>query len=98
MDGLFFYNFEDIVFIEADGNYSTLHFRDQSKRLTTRTLRDFEEMLPGHLFFRPHHSYIVNLNYIKRYIKGDGGQIELQGGHLVDVSRSKKAEFMKIIS
>lgn len=97
MDGLLFFNIADIIYLEADSNYSTVHFKDHPKLLTTRTLRDFEEMLPGNQFFRPHHSYIINVNYIKRYIKGDGGQIELSNGHYVDVSRSKKSDFLKII-
>jgi two-component system LytT family response regulator len=97
MDGLLFFNIEDIVYLQAESNYSTVFFKDHPKLLTTRTLRDFEEILPSHVFFRPHHSYIINLNYIKRYIKGDGGQIELQNGHFVDVARSKKADFLRII-
>ena len=44
-----------------------------------------------------HHSHLINLNYIKRYIKGDGGQIELQNGNFVDVSRRKKEAFLKAI-
>lgn len=44
-----------------------------------------------------HLSYLINLNYIKRYIKGDGGQIEMENGQYVDVSRRKKDEFIKLI-
>ena len=58
---------------------------------------DFEELLPEDVFFRTHHSHLTNLNYIKRYIKGDGGQIVLQNGDYVDVSRRKKDEFLKAI-
>jgi two-component system LytT family response regulator len=47
--------------------------------------------------FRTHHSHLVNLNYIKRYIKGDGGQIEMYDGTYVDVSRRKKEDFLKAI-
>jgi two-component system LytT family response regulator len=98
MEGLLFFNISDIIYLQADSNYSTVHFAKEPKSLlTTRTLRDFEEILPASQFFRPHHSFIINLDYIKRYIKGDGGQIELQNGHYVDVSRSRKGEFMKII-
>jgi two-component system LytT family response regulator len=98
MEGMLFFNIGDIIYLQAESNYSTVFFNDGNKLLTTKTLRDFEEILPAQLFFRPHHSYIINLNYIKRYIKGDGGQIELQNGHYVDVARSKKADFLKIIN
>lgn len=98
MDGMLFFDIGDIIYLQAESNYSTVFFNDSTKLLTTKTLRDFEEILPTQLFFRPHHSYIINLKFIKRYLKGDGGQIELQNGHYVDVARSKKAEFLKIIS
>lgn len=97
MEGLLFFNLSDILYFRAESNYSTVFFQNHPKLLTTRTLHDFEEMLPTHLFFRPHHSFIINLNYIKRYIKGDGGQIEMSNGDFVDVSRSKKEDFLKII-
>ncbi|HZV69049.1 MAG TPA: LytTR family DNA-binding domain-containing protein [Saprospiraceae bacterium] len=97
MEGLLFFNIADIICLEADSNYSTVHFSDHLKLLTTRTLGEFEEMLPSHLFFRPHHSWLINLSYIKKYMKGDGGQIEMQNGVFVDVARSRKAEFIRII-
>ena len=83
---------------EAKNNYTTLHFVNHPKLMASRTLGDFEELLPSDKFFRTHNSYIINLNYIKRYLKGDGGQIEMQNGHKVDVARRKKEEFIKMIS
>lgn len=97
MEGLLFFNLADIVYLESESNYTTLHFVNHPKLVASRTLRDFEELLPSDMFFRTHNSYIINLNYIKRYLKGDGGQIEMQNGHFVDVSRRKKEEFIKII-
>ncbi len=96
-DGLLFYNLEDIVYLEAHSNYTNLHFNGKPKILASKTLKDFEELLPTDIFYRPHHSFIINLNYIKRYIRGDGGQIELQTGAFIDVSRRKKDEFLKLI-
>lgn len=97
MEGLLFFNLSDIVYLEAESNYTTLHFVNHPKLMASRTMRDFEELLPSDMFFRTHQSFIINLNFIKRYLKGDGGQIELQNGHFVDVSRRKKEEFIKII-
>ncbi len=96
MEGLLFFNLSDIVYLEAESNYTTLHFVNHPKLMASRTMRDFEELLPSDMFFRTHQSYIINLNFIKRYLKGDGGQIEMQNGHFVDVSRRKKEEFMKL--
>lgn len=95
LNGLLFFNTSDIIHLEAQSNYTCLYFTNQPKLLTSRTLKEFEELLPTDIFFRTHHSHIINLNYIKRYIKGDGGQIELQNGSCVTVSRRKKDEFLK---
>jgi len=97
LDGILFFNITDIIYLEAHSNYTEIHFANNQKIIASRTLKEFEEMLPADKFFRPHHSHIINLQYIKRYIRGDGGQIELQNGTVVSVSRSKKEEFLKVI-
>lgn len=97
LEGLFFYDINDVVRLEANSNYTNIFFSNNTKILASKTLKEFEELLPEDIFFRTHHSHLINLNYIKRYIKGDGGQIELQNGSFVDVSRRKKEEFLKAI-
>lgn len=52
-------------------------------------------MLSDSGFFRVHHTYLVNISHIKKYIKGEGGYIVLEGGHHVDVSKRKKESFLK---
>jgi two-component system LytT family response regulator len=98
LDGLLFFNISDIVHLEALSNYTAIHLTNHPKLIASRTLKEFEDLLPPDIFFRAHHSHIVNLNYIKRYIRGDGGQIEMQNGNFVDLARRKKDEFMKLIS
>jgi two-component system, LytTR family, response regulator len=97
LDGLLFYDINDIVHLAASSNYTTIYFNDKTKMMASKTLKEFEELLPEDIFFRTHHSHLINLHYIKRYIKGDGGQIELQNGTYVDVSRRKKDDFLKAI-
>lgn len=97
LDGLLFYDINDIVHLEANSNYTNIYLANKTKITASKTLKDFEELLPETIFFRTHHSHLINLDYIKRYIKGDGGQIELQNGNYVDVSRRKKEEFLKAI-
>jgi len=97
MDGLLFFDMSDIVFLKADSNYTSIHLLNRPPVVASRTLGDFEELLPTELFFRPHNSYLINLNHIKRYLKGDGGQVEMVNGEYVDVSRRKKEEFLRII-
>ena len=97
MEGLLFFNIADIINLEARSNYTSIHFVNHPNLVASKTLKDIEELLPADTFFRPHHSHIINLNYVKRYIKGDGGQIEMENGHYVDVSRRKKDEFLRIM-
>jgi two-component system, LytTR family, response regulator len=97
LDGLLFFNISDIIHLEAQSNYTAIYFVNHPKLIASRTLKEFEDILPPDIFFRTHHSHLINLNYIKRYIKGDGGQIELQNGTYVDVARRKKDEFLKTI-
>jgi len=97
LDGLLFFDIKDIIHLEANSNYTFINLLGKTKITASKTLKEFEDILPENIFFRTHHSHLINLNYIKRYIKGDGGQIELQNGTYVDVSRRKKEAFLKVI-
>jgi two-component system LytT family response regulator len=97
VEGLLFFDIGEIVHIEAQSNYTVFSFTNRPRLTVSRTLKEFEDLLPSEQFFRTHHSHIINLQFIKRYIKGDGGQIELKNGELVDVSRKKKEEFLKLL-
>jgi two-component system, LytTR family, response regulator len=97
LEGLLFYDLKDIVHLEATSNYTIIYFTDNSKIIASKTLKEFDELLPEDTFFRTHHSHIINLTFIKRYIRGNGGQIELQNGTLIEVSRRKKEAFLQAI-
>lgn len=94
-EGVIFINIPDILFCEATGSYTTLHLKSNDKLVTSKTLKDFEELLEAHSFYRTHHSYIINLNEIKRYIKGDGGSVLMSNAAELPVSKRKKDEFLK---
>ena len=96
-EGLLFFDISHIIHLEAQSNYTVLYFDDQTKIMASRTLKEFEEILPTDTFFRPHNSHIINLNFIKRYLRGDGGQVEMKNGTYILVSRRKKEEFLKLI-
>jgi two-component system LytT family response regulator len=66
--------------------------------VVTRSLKEFEELLTPKGFFRVHHSHIVNLNQITRYVRGEGGYVVLSDGASVDVSRRRKEEFLQVLS
>lgn len=96
-EGVIFIQISNITHLEAKSNYTFIFLADKSKIVITKTLKETMELLPVDLFFRTHHSYVVNLNYIRKYIKGDGGQIELSNGAIVEVSRKNKEEFLSLI-
>ncbi len=96
-EGLLFYDIHDIIHLEANRNYTNIFFTNSPRILASKTLKEFEDLLPPATFFRVHHSHLINITYIKKYIKGDGGQIEMQNGNLVDVSRRNKEAFLKLI-
>jgi len=96
-DGLRFIDIEDIVFLEASNNYTHIHLSSKQKLLVSRTLKDFEEMLPSDIFLRIHHATIINKYFVEKYIRGDGGQVVMRYGHVLDVSKRKKPEFLQAI-
>ncbi len=97
-DGLEFIIIKNISRIESSSSYSRIFLTGGQTILVTKLLKDFEELLIPFGFFRVHNSHLINLNYIKKYIRGSGGQVLMENGDLVDVSRRKKEEFISLIS
>ncbi|HTB24797.1 MAG TPA: LytTR family DNA-binding domain-containing protein [Puia sp.] len=96
-DGLEFIQIKQIIRIESSSNYSKIILQNGHHMLVTRQLKDFEELLQDYRFYRVHHSHLVNLNFISKYVRGDGGQITMRNGDIIDVSRRKKEVFLKLI-
>jgi two-component system LytT family response regulator len=97
MEGLQFVPTNDIIYLEANSNYTSFFLTGNRKITATKTLKDFEELLPATIFIRIHHSYLINKNGVEKYIRGDGGQVLMKNGVLLDVARRKKEEFMKAV-
>jgi len=97
-DGLEFIVIRNIIRIESSTNYSRLYLTDKHSLLVTKLLKDFEELLTPYRFFRVHNSHLINLNYISKYIRGDGGQVVMENGDVVDVSRRKKEQFLGLLA
>ncbi len=96
LEGVHFINIKEIIRVEAESNYSVFFFGDKKKMTVSKTLKQVEEALEGYTFFRPHKSYIINLSFISRYIRGEGGSIIMTDGSEVEVSRNKKKEFLEL--
>lgn len=96
-DGVLFEPVDNIIYCEADRNYTSLTMKDNRKIIVSKTLKDFENMLSDSGFFRIHHAYLINMKHVKKYIKGDGGYVILEGDHHLDVSKRKKDAFMQML-
>ena len=95
MEGLQMIPIESIISCESDDNYTLLKLKGGKKILATRSLKDIEESLEQHSFIRVHRSYLVNLNEIEKYIKGEGGYLVMSDGTTIDVARNKKEVLLK---
>ncbi len=96
LNGLNFVHVDDILYCEADSNYTILYWAGK-KEVICRTLGQFEEELSTFNFLRVHHKYLVNLNHIKNYIKGKGGgSVVLENDVMIPVSVRKKAELFRL--
>lgn len=87
----------EILYLVADRNYTEVHVKGVSAKVTTRTLGTYEEQLANLGFFRIHKSYIVNLNEIQVYSPGNGGYVKMTDGRRLEVSRRRKKELLELI-
>src|SRR5258708_12919479 len=95
MEGVQMIGVESIISCASDSNYTVLFLKNKQKIIVSRTLKEVEEMLEDHAFMRVHHSYLINLNEINKYVKGEGGYLLMSDGTTVDVSRSRKEMLLK---
>lgn len=92
-DGLIFTSVDDIVLLQAEGAYTNVFLSNGTRILVSKKLKFFEDLLEGReLYYRTHRSYIIHLNFLNKYLKGEG-TIIMEGHHLVSISREKKNEF-----
>ena len=96
-DGITIISIADIIYLEADGPYTTFFLQNEDKIVSSHNLKEYEEILESQGFFRTHHSFLVSLNHIRKYIKADG-YVLVSNGRAVDVSKRKKEEFLSVLS
>lgn len=95
------YNFieiKDIIRFEAEGSYTNVYYLPKEKTLVTKQLKEFEHLLEHETFFRTHHSHLVNLKHIKKYVKGTGGYLVMNDGSTADVAARRKEELLKVLN
>ena len=86
---------EEIVACSSDSNYTMIYMKDGRKKLISRTLKDFEELLVEYGFYRTHHSHLVNLNHVREFVRADGGYLVMSNKMKLPVSRSRREELLR---
>jgi len=97
-EGLYYLNVNEIIRIEASKNYSTFFLENGKKIMVSKSIGEFEKLLSDELFFRSHQSHIIQLTYVHQLSREDGGQLVMNDGQIVPISRRKKEEFQKIMA
>lgn len=93
-DSLSFISVGEIIRCEASGGYTHFYMTNGEKLLSTKTIGEYEELLPSDLFMRIHSKHIINIQHIKKYHKGRGGYVEMVGMFTIEVSARRKTEFL----
>jgi len=97
-DGLTFLKVKDIIYCRGDGAYTYFFITDGHKITVSKNLKEFEDLLGDKGFFRVHKSYLINLDHMKKYMRGDGGSVQMSNGDYVNVSKRRKESFLTQLS
>jgi two-component system LytT family response regulator len=86
------------MYCQAESNYTNVAMSNRNKVLVAKTLKDIDETLSGKDFFRIHNSFLINMNHIKKFVRGDGGYILMNDDTQITIARSKREEFFDMFS
>jgi two-component system, LytTR family, response regulator len=90
MEGLQMVEVDAIISCSSESNYTIFYLKNNKKLTVSRTIKDMEELLIDYSFLRVHKSFMVNLNEVEKYIKGEGGYLKMSDDSIIDVSRTRK--------
>lgn len=96
-DGTHLFDVSDIIRCESTDNYTTFHIKNSKPILISKTLKEYEELLSEQGFERIHQSHLINLAYLKSYIKKDGGYVIMSDNSNLPVSQRKKDRLQELI-
>ncbi len=97
-DGTYIIEITNLIYIEANGNYSNVFTTEREKYLLiSKTMKSFESLLKNGEFMRVHHTYIVNMNHVLKFVSKDGGYLILKNGTNIPVSQRKRPEIVKYL-
>lgn len=92
-----FVDAQEIICCEANSNYTNIYMAEGRKRVISKTLKEFEDLLSPHQFFRPHNSFLINLNRVREFIRGDGGFLVMENKMKIPVSKNRREELLDLL-
>lgn len=96
-EGYIIVEITQVIRCEADANYTWVFLTNGQKKLVSKTLKEYEELLKDNNFCRIHHSHLINMRHAVKYIRGDGGTVIMSDGSEIEVSKRKKERFLKML-
>ena len=95
LDGVYFVNIRDIVRFEAEDNYTHIYLHSGERITASKTIKAYEDLLAPFNFYRVHKRHVINLNYMRKFVKGDGGYLIMDDDIKIEVSRRRRPAFME---
>ncbi len=95
LDGIYFVNIRDIVRFEAEDNYTHIYLNSGERITASKTIKAYEDLLAPFNFYRVHKRHVINLNYMRKFVKGDGGYLIMDDDIKIEVSRRRRPAFME---
>jgi two-component system LytT family response regulator len=96
VDGFNVLDLEDIMYIKSDNNYSEFYLKNGRKKMSSKTLKEYERLLTTRNFYRIHQQYLINLEFVTEYINLGGGQVIMKNGDYLPIGRRRIPEFRKV--
>ncbi len=90
-------DYKDIIWLEASDNYTNIFLNNNKKIVASKTLKEFEAILPTTVFFRIHRSSLINIDFIKEYSNAEGGTIIMADATSIQVSKARSQEFAEFL-
>lgn len=97
IDKIDFFKFDEIIYLKSDGRYTNFYLKNGKNVLATRNIGEYEKLFSENIFFRIHHSYIVNLAYVEKITKETGYYCEMVNSHNIPIAKRKQDQLLKFI-
>ena len=94
-NGVTFTEIKNVLYCEADNNYTRFFIAGGQQSMVSKTLGDIQEVLEERNFVRVHRQYLINLDHIKKYVRGEGNYLIMSNDENIPVARNKKEKLIE---